>query len=195
MMNNEKKAAQFIKAINAEADAKCEALKKETDTFVNRELKKAREIAKENAKTIAKKEINRLDEQTNTDSYKSRVEQTKHIVSKRDEITNRVFELASEKIKEFTKSDAYEDFLKESVQKITAAIGEQAIIFISPEDEKFIPALSKLCAGVEIDKTIILGGCKGSCPDASMKADDTLDSRLDLQRKEFYQTSGLSIIG
>ncbi|MBQ8227641.1 MAG: hypothetical protein IJZ88_01365 [Clostridia bacterium] len=195
MTNNAKKAAKFVSTITAEADARCERIKKGTDKFIDYELKRVRKAAKLNAKAVAKLEVSKLSEQSNTDLYKSRSEMMMQIFSKRDEISNRVFDKVRQGIISFTGSDSYQAFLEKSVKNIVAALGEDTIIFIRPEDEKFAKALAPFCKGVETDKEIVFGGCKGVNNTNSLRADDTLDARFSEQKKEFYATSGLSITG
>lgn len=193
-METEKKAAQFMGAINKEAEAQYQKIKQETDEFVALEIEKAREAAKINAKAVAKAEVSKISERSNTDTYKNRTRLIMDIVSKRKETANKVFDKALEEIKKFTCGDDYAEFLKKSVQSIKNAIGDDAIIFIRPEDEKFKDALMSICGGVEFDKSIKLGGCKGASKKNSMRADDTLDSRFEQQKQEFYSYSGLSVI-
>lgn len=194
MTNNSKKAEQFIKAINAQADLKCSQIKKEIDAYVFSELRKAREAAKKNAKNAAKLEISKLSEQSNTDSYKTRSQLIMQIIEKRNAITDTVFSKARERIKEFTDGEDYLPFLKKSIQSITDAIGGDTVILIRPQDEKYIGELKGMCKEIKTDGSIILGGCKGINDKNSMRADDTLDSRLEAQRELFYEKSGLSII-
>lgn len=194
MTVQEKKASQFIGAINKEADARYEKIKKETDDFVSAELEKIRAAAKENAKSAAKAEAGKISEQSNTDTYKTRIELMNQIVSKRKKIADKVFSKALKEIKEFTKKAEYVDFLKKSVNSIKESIGDDAVIFISPEDEKYKAMLLELCSGIEFDKSIKLGGCRGVSAENSMRADDTLDSRFEKQKEEFYSYSGLSVI-
>ncbi len=194
MAENEKKASQFIRAINKEADACYDKIRQEADAYVASELEKARTAAKENAKNIAKAEVGKLSEQSNTDTYKSRTQLINQTVSKRAEITDKVFSKAEKEIIEFTCKSEYEDFLKKSIASIKKAIGDDAVIFIRPEDEKYKESLLRNCAGIELDKTIKLGGCKGESRKNAMRADDTLDSRFDRQKQEFYSYSGLSVM-
>ena len=84
--------------------------------------------------------------------------------------------------------------MSNNMASIKEKIGDDAVIFIRPEDEKYKSALLNECAGVKFDKTIKLGGCKGASAKNSMRADDTLDSRFDRQKREFYSYSGLSVI-
>lgn len=195
MQSNDKKAARFISVINAEAEQQSKKIKQETDRYIDSELKKTRAAARAKAKVTAKAELSKLDEQSNTDSYKLRTQQMTQIISKRNEITNGIFEKAEKRIADFTKSDSYLPFLKESVKRIIGAIGEDTVIYIRPSDASFSQELCALCAGVEYDDSIILGGCKGVSKSTSMRADDTLDTRLAEQKVRFYTESGLSITG
>ncbi len=192
---DEKKVSLFIKSINDEADAQYNKVKDETDAFVASELEAARAAAKENAKAAAKAEVGKISELSNSDIYKSRTQLNMQISQKRNEITNAVFSKAEKEIAQFTQKNEYGEFLIKSVQSIKAAIGDDTVIFIRPEDEKYVSELNKICAGVEFDKTIKLGGCKGCNKTASLRADDTLDSRFEQQKTEFYSYSGLSVIG
>lgn len=195
MNNNVKKVAQFVSTITAEADARCERIKKGTDIYIEYELKRVRKSAKANAKAVAKLEVSKLSEQSNTDSYKSRNEMMTQIVSKRDEIANRVFEDVKKGLLRFAQSDGYQSFLEKSAGNIVAAIGEETILFLRPSDKEYAQLLEPFCKGVEFDDTIVFGGCKGVNSEKSLRADDTLDSRFEQQKKEFYATSGLSITG
>lgn len=195
MQSNDKKAARFISVINAEAEQQCKKIIKETDRFIDSELKKTRAAARAKAKVTAKAELSKLDEQSNSDSYKLRTQQMTQIISKRNEITNGIFEKAEKRIVDFTKSDSYLPFLKKSVKRIIGAIGEDTVIYIRPSDAAYSQELCALCAGVEIDDSIILGGCKGVSKSSSMRADDTIDARLKEQKIKFYTDSGLSITG
>ena len=194
MINNEKKAEQFMKSINAQAEKKYNKIIKETDDYVNHELKKARSAAKANAKNAAKTEIGKISEQTNTDSYKTRTQLVWQIISKRNEITESVFDKAQKKIEEFTESDAYLPFLQKSIGNIKNAIGNETVIYVRPADEKYIGELKEICQDVKTDDSIVLGGCKGVNESASLRADDTLDQRLSEQRQLFYEQSGLSVV-
>lgn len=194
MTNNEKKAEQFIRSINAQADKQYNSIKRETDEYVASELRKARIAAKAAAKNAAKLETSKLSEQSNTDSYKSRTQLIMHIIEKRNSITDEVFSKAENRIREFADSEDYLPFLKKSVQSIVSAIGEDTVIFIRPDDEKYKPELIGLCKDVQTDPDILLGGCRGVSSSAGMRADDTLDSRLSEQRQLFYEQSGLSIV-
>ena len=80
------------------------------------------------------------------------------------------------------------------MNSIKSSIGDDAVIFIRPEYEKYKEMLLELCSGVEIDKSVKLGGCRGVSAKNSMRADDTLDSRFEKQKEEFYSYSGLSVI-
>ena len=194
MINNEGKTSKFVSKINKVSDEQCEQIIKDTDAFIADEIKKARQLARENAKSLTKIEVGKLDEQSNTDSYITGTQSVKSVSQKREEIADKVLFRAKEKIVSFTKSEKYLPFLEKSAENITREIGEDAVIFVKSDDMKFADSLKKFCAEVKTDETILIGGCRGIKPDGSVKADDTLDIRLLLQREEFCSFSGLSLI-
>lgn len=67
---------------------------------------------------------------------------------------------------------------------------------VAVRDEPLISSLSSLCPSgsrMETADDIRLGGLRGENSAAGLIADDTLDSRLKLQRDEFVRTSGLTV--
>ena len=165
MINNSSKTERFLKAINSDADARCEKIKNDVDEYIENEIKKTENETKEIEKLVAR----------------------------RSEITEKVFAQAVEKIKAFAKSDSYHDFLMNSVSNIKAAIGDEAVIILRPDDKKLEAEIKALGNEVKYDEFIKLGGCKGENLRTAMTADDTLDARLETEKQNFYSYSGLSL--
>ena len=69
-----------------------------------------------------------------------------------------MFAQAVEKIKAFAKSDSYHDFLMNSVSNIKAAIGDDAVIILRPDDKKLEAEIKALGNEVRFDSLIRLGG-------------------------------------
>ncbi len=195
MANNENKLNAFVSVINQQADARCERIKKGTDKYIEYELNRTRKTARENAKRIAKVEVAKLSEESNTDLYKARNEKIKQVTDKRNEIAQRVFCKVEKQIADFVKSKEYLSFLQKSVKDIVNTLGEETVIYIRPEDEKYATQLEKICKGVILDSTVKLGGCKGENNQTSICADDTLDERFNQAKQEFYSFALLSITG
>ena len=193
MTNEKEKAAVFLDSINRDADTLCKKIRSDVDRYVETELEKARAIAHEQVKTFRKSEIDRLNEENNAGFSELEAEETKKLLDRRTQITDEVFEKAVNKLKQFTESAEYPDFLKRSITEIKAQLGEDAVIILRPEDEKYGAELSDLCAEIKYDPSISLGGCRAENLSAGIIADDTLEARLQEEKSRFYRTSGMTI--
>ena len=192
-MSNENKSTLFLDAINTEAQKRCENIKKDIDSYVDAELKKARELAQTSVGSVSKDETDRLTEQNNASLSELEAEETHRLFTRRNEIADEVFGKACNKIKAFVQSTDYSAFLKKSIASLKSAIGEDSVIILRPDDKKFENELKELCSEIRFDASIILGGCKAENLSASLVADDTLDSRFEEAKSRFYGTSGLTI--
>ena len=188
MNSNLNKTERFLKAINSDADARCDKIKQDVDEYIENEIKKTRRLARQNVRPVRSSEFDRLNEEINAE-----LSETEKLVARRSEITDEVFAQAVEKIKGFAKSDSYHDFLMNSVSNIKAAIGDDAIIVLNLNDKPFEAEIKALGNEVKYDEFIKLGGCKGENLRTAMIADDTLDARLETEKQKFYSYSGLSL--
>lgn len=193
MNSNSTKAERFRNAINADAEARCNKIKNEVDEYIENELKKARRLARQNVRHVRSSEFDRLNEEINAELSETETKGIEKLVERRSEITEKVFSQAEAKIKAFTQSDSYRDFVLNSVSKIKSVIGDGAVIILSPEDKRFESEIKALGCEVRYDEDIKLGGCKGENPSTAMTADDTLDARLEAEKRNFYSYSGLSL--
>lgn len=193
-MNSEaKKTDIFLESINKDAEALCDKIRRDADTFVVNELEKARVRAHEDVKAFKKSEIDRLNEENNAGFSELEMQETKIVLDRRTQITNDIFSRAETKLIEFTKSGKYLDFLKASIAAIETAIGDDSVILLKPDDKKFEAELKGLCKEIKYDATIKIGGCKAENIDNRLIADDTLDTRLEGEKADFYKNSGLTL--
>lgn len=191
MNSRTNKTELFRQAINADADERCKKIRSDVDRYVEDELKKTRRLARLNVRPVRSSELDRLNEEINTELSENEVKETKKLIAKRNEAVERVLKSATEKIIEFTKSEKYTAFILESVHKINSAIGENSVISLRPADNALEAEINALGNSVKFDSTIILGGCKGENFATGLTADDTLDSRLEAEKKRFYEYSKL----
>ncbi|MBQ7548902.1 MAG: V-type ATP synthase subunit E [Clostridia bacterium] len=192
MVSDNERTEQFINAINADADARCKRMRSEVDEYIASELRKERSIVSEEVRAYKKSETDRLNEQRNAGLSETEAAERSKVAERRNEIADEVFSAARERIKKFTGSKGYPAFLRASVKNILAQIGPQSVIFIRSADKKYADDLLELCASVEIDDTIVLGGCRAENRELGVTADDTLDVRLEEAKQDFYKNSGLS---
>lgn len=193
LINNSSKTERFLKAINSDADARCEKIKNDVDEYIENEIKKTRRLARQNVRPVRSSEFDRLNEEINAELSENETKEIEKLVARRSEITEKVFAQAVEKIKAFAESDSYHDFLMNSVSNIKAAIGDDAVIILRSDDKKLEAEIKALGNEVKYDEFIKLGGCKGENLRTAMTANDTLDARLETEKQNFYSYSGLSL--
>lgn len=193
MINNSSKTERFLKAINSDADARCEKIKNDVDEYIENEIKKTRRLARQNVRPVRSSEFDRLNEEINAELSENETKEIEKLVARRSEITEKVFAQAVEKIKAFAESDSYRGFIINSVSNIKAAIGDEAVIILRPDDKKLEAEIKALGNAVKYDEFIKLGGCKGENLRTAMTVDDTLDARLETEKQNFYSYSGLSL--
>ena len=193
VIKDNEKAAKFLEAINLDAKKRCDKIKQDVDRYVASELQKARELAHEDVKSLKKSELDRLNEQNNSDLSEHEAQETKSLIDRRTEITNDIFERTGKKLHDFAESGKYLVFLKSSIESLKAAIGSEATIILRPDDKKYEAELKSLCTAIKYDNNIVLGGCRAENLPAKLIADDTLETRLNEEIQNFYKNSGLSI--
>lgn len=193
MITDNEKAANFLEAINQDAKKRCDKIKQDVDAYIASELQKARVLAHEEVKAIKKAEYDKLNEQNNSSLSENEAGETKLLIERRTEITNEVFGSAVNGIEAFVNSDKYLGFLKESISKLQSAVGKDAVIILRPDDNKYESALSEICSQIKYDESIKLGGCRAENMSEHLAADDTLETRLNEEKQNFYKNSGLSI--
>lgn len=160
-------------------DAKSSALEKEIKDKYQMQTNFA--ISKMN------KETNRMLSNLEA-TYKSEVSKL------RQSVTDDVFAKAYEHLQKFPDSESYVGFLENSAGKIATLYSDDAVIYIRPEDEKYKPNIKKAfgqAVSFEQDNSIKLGGMKVYFKNAGVIADDTLDARLEEQKKTFIKNCGL----
>ncbi len=193
MNSNLNKTERFRKAINSDAAARCDKIKQDVNDYIENEMKKTRRLARQNVRPVRSSEFDRLNEEINAELSESETKGIKKLVTRRSEIADTVFARAVEKIKAFVNDEGYHNFVMSSVSNIKAAIGDDAVIILRPDDKKFEAEIKALGNEVKYDEFIKLGGCKGENLRTAMTADDTLDARLETEKQNFYSYSGLSL--
>ena len=67
LINNSSKTERFLKAINSDADARCEKIKNDVDEYIENEIKKTRRLARQNVRPVRSSEFDRLNEEINAE--------------------------------------------------------------------------------------------------------------------------------
>ena len=197
MANSEEKISKFVQAITAYAEEQRDRIRRETEEFKSQRLLKAEQEALDDAyKMIQKENLDIRGEEIREISRRDLAARTA-LLARRQQITDEVFARAEQQILAFTATPAYDELLQSLFQEAAAALPAPGTVFtVSKRDEARIPALAPLCpAGcrVEASEEIRLGGVRGENAEGGLIADNTLDSRLALQREDFVRTAGLTV--
>ncbi len=191
----EKNVREFIDAINRDAFEECKKIECESEEFLKNEYKLAEMQIRREMEEKKISRITRIKSETNREITRLSNEAKKINAKKREEIENKVFSDAREKLAEFAKSEKYLPFLVMSARKLITCLGDGEItFFMRPEDMAFSEEIKNEIGDFckfECDSTIVTGGLRAK--KGTTLADDTLDMRLFEQREWFRMNSGLSL--
>lgn len=195
-MIQQSKINSFIKSITDTAAEKRAAVNEETKDIINAELAVMEAQAKKAADDYIKAKSASIKLEAGRRISARAAECRKEVFGKRDEIANKTLSEAGEKLRKFTESEEYGDFILRSAEKILEAFGAGSVtLLLRPEDMAFE---AKICekfpyVSVSRDESIKIGGVKGINSLVTLLIDDTLDSRLENQKRWFEENSGLYI--
>lgn len=184
----------FLKAVSDFADTRCEELESQAKSFKNESISAYKSEAEAKNRSYIEYETGRILSSVNRQISDYETEKKTALTALRSEITDKVFASVTKLITDFTASDKYEQFLLNSAANLKATVGDGVVFFLRPADMKYADILcEKFGSEVKADDKIVLGGLCASDKDSLLLADDTFDARLNAQRKEFAEKSGLKI--
>ncbi|MCD7775735.1 MAG: hypothetical protein LUH40_09165 [Clostridiales bacterium] len=191
------KGNAFLKAINEASLEQRAAMIASLDELKQQQLSEARNEAEIKYEEYLKTETAKLSSEDGVESAKRGAELKRQVIQARSEIADRVFSAVLSRLRDFTESGGYKDFLLNSAKAMTEKCGgEKLQIFVRKQDLKFeqeIKALSSSIVSVNEDSSVTIGGLYGICESKSIKLDDTLESRFEEEKNRFYETSGLTL--
>lgn len=124
-------------------------------------------------------------------------ESKKELADLRGELTDTVFDNVLERLSEFVKTDEYTDLLCHSIRRISESVDSTDVQFLICERDMPLAAKiqEKLSMSINFkaDSEITVGGVRALCIDTGTLIDDTLDIRLEAQKKWFSENSGLKV--
>ncbi len=194
-MIQQAKINSFINSIKDTAAEKRAAISAETQEMLNSERAEMEAQAKKSADDYIKAKTASIKLEAGRRISESAAECRKKVFSRRNEIADKTLSSVAEKLKAFTQSDEYKSFLFESAENILKNFGGGSItLLVRPEDMKYESELeATLNVSVSEDASIKIGGVKGINSIVTLLIDDTLDSRLEQQKRWFEENSGLYI--
>lgn len=215
MSETQNNADNFLKAIEKYAEEQRNQLKFEFEAYKKKEIEKAEDEGLREAYALIQREMSAIKREISGKLSRDELDSRRKLFEKRNDMADKVFRKAAQRLIDFTKSPEYEAMLIESVKKIALSLRSDDVVFyvksgdlkfadkikatytseISREKrltDKIRTAFSSSCE-VKASKDIKIGGITGRSARLGLIADDTLDTKLDGQREWFYKNSGLKV--
>jgi len=191
------KTDNFLKAIEKYAAEQRSKIESEAEEFKTKELNKAEEDGLKEAYVLLQKKMLSINTGIARELSKAENASRKSTFIKRQEIENKVFESAKEKLLEYAKTDKYIAGLLDSVKAVSKKLtADDVILYVCERDiklkDKIISAFGRKC-DVQVSNEIRIGGVTGISRKGGILADETLDTKLQNQKEWFCENSGLTI--
>ena len=192
------KTSNFLKAIDKYAKEQPKEIKSTATAFKRKELQKAEAEVLRDSYILIQKEMAQMRKSIDSAVSKTEIQNKKELLTLRQELMEKVFINAKNKLIEFTKTEAYKDSLKKSIKKIASVLkNENTLLLVKKEDlifkEEITKVFGKSCELKE-SKKIKIGGILGLDENLGLLIDETLDSKLENERSWFSENSGMSIV-
>lgn len=191
------KTSNFLKAINKYAAEQRKEIKTRAEEFRKYELQKAEAEVLRDAYHLIQNEMAQMKKNIASEVSNLEFEKRKELFNKRHDIMEDVLKTVYGRLLEFVKTQDYIELLKRyagSVSKILKKSG--TILYICKRDEGLVDeireAYGKICK-VEVSSKIKIGGILAVNKTMSLVVDETLDSKLEEQKKWFSENSKLDI--
>lgn len=185
----------FLKSVTDYAQTQCKKLERTAETQMQKEITAYKKQAAENSRSNTNREIGKIRSDAAFKAAEYESEKRLALASLRNELSDGIFDEITLKIKDFTKSSEYSDFLKKSAERLIAVIGSEIVFYVRPCDMIYAGLLNEIAENAEIreDGQIVLGGIIATDKNATLRADDTLDSRLSAEKKSFFENTDFKI--
>lgn len=197
MSQPENKLDKFSSAVLQDAEENRQKILREIDEYRKSELEKAEEEVLREAYVLIQSEIADVKNKHSRQISIAELEGRRKLLLEREELTDKVFAEAADRLRTFVASEGYLSFLCEVVKLHGEKLPKgKLLIEVRSDDLQYSSALSAAGsreAEVKANPAIRIGGVVVSCPSCGLVIDETLDSRLNGQREWFTSQAGLSI--
>lgn len=191
MNERNNRAEQFLRSIHAEGEARCAAIRAETDRQVADVLDAARADAQAKASRALQYEQDRAAAEANRAMSQARTDARAALADQRAALADQVFAETRQKLTDFTASAEYGPWLAQAAANLAARLGKGAVLYARSADLALLTGHTPAGCTLAADDSIQLGGLRGE--NGALAADDTLQTRLDAQRDWFVENAGLTI--
>lgn len=197
MLNDKNKLEEYFKEeIKRVSDIEIKQIEKEISEIREKSIQSLDADAQREAAIVREQELKELQSDHAIRLSKTHEETNRKLMKKRRELADKVFHEAVQKIKDFTLSTEYTDYLNTKAKAFANDSYDTVVLYVAKKDEALLPAICKAygagCEG-KVDPEITVGGLRMECEAKGIAIDETFDAGIDEQRSWFYTNSKLFI--
>ena len=192
------KTDNFLKAIKKYASAQKKAMRGEVKQLKSERVNEAEQKGIRDSQNLIRAKLHET-RNANTALLASKtLEGQKKLYIERAKMTDEIFRLASDKLRDYAQTEEYRQKLMGSAKAVAELFnGSDCVVYINERDMVNSGEIKSFFGeNIEIraDKTIKIGGVRGYCESMGIIADETLDSKLEAQREWFVENATLSVL-
>lgn len=191
-----KKLNTFTSLVLEDASVKRDEILKAVEREHKEKLTKKENQFLEEAYEIIQEAVSDAKKHSGERVLHEELEARKQLLLARERIISEVMDAAAEKLKEFAASDKYEAWLLNKTEKSLTEVGDGSkTVYIASDDLRYKDKIERLEDGITVEpaERDFLGGVKIYNPDRRVAVDYSFKEMLAEQKKEFLQSSGLTI--
>ncbi len=191
------KTDNFLKAIEKYAAEQRSKIEAEAEEFKTKEINKAEEDGLKEAYVLLQRKMSSINTGIARELSKAENASRKSTFEKRQEIEEKVFERAKEKLLAYTKTDKYLEKMLSSAKAVSSKLtANDVVLYVCERDmklkNKIISAFGRKC-DIQVSDEIKIGGLTALSREMGLLVDETLDTKLENQREWFCENSGLTV--
>ena len=195
--NSQNSIKAFTDAIKRMAKEECDAINNETRQIKSQRLDALIQQTRDKYNNYVDYELLRLQADTNRQISILHENEKKELAALRSKLTDKIFDAVLTELSDFTNTTEYKKLMIRSFAEIIEALPDEELEFFVRQEDMIL--CDEICKA--LDRTleikpadvIKLGGVKAVGIKTESLADDTLDTKLEEQKKLFVEHSGFKI--
>ena len=143
MAYDNEKLQRFEQSVLMEAEKKIQEIQAETEKMKENELENTRQKEYDKMFSVMQEQVHQLQLKYRQEVTKVELDGKRELLEFRNQLTEKIFQEAEEKLQKFTDTKEYQSFLLTSIQTVAESFtGQPMIISIQ---EKDLPLTEKIC--------------------------------------------------
>ena len=191
-MTIDEKLSHFYDVTVEEARSEAAAVLEEHKKHLEKMLEEHKAASMENANAQIKAETANVKREVNKALSAQQLSIKRDWTQKQNELKEKLFAEVRQRLDDFTKTDAYKDYLCAKVKEATDfAEEDEVFIYLAPEDAGLLAEISaRTGTALELSQEDFLGGIKATIPHKNILIDHSFAGNYNAVYKEFKFDGG-----